>query len=343
MSQMEKNRVGAARSFEKAIAAFEAALNGSDYHPVIALQLAGEASLARAVVSEDRNFDPATGYFQRVVAADPSFLPAFTELAKIGLEREDYPFSRSALTEADALSPSHPFLNYVRREYDLRLSRLVETQSNAVSEAVSDGEAAEAMAAVEQLARIDPELAEVFNLRAIAGYYFGDLAAARDALRSYIRREGESLHSMTMLGQMQLELRSFREAWETLSVTLGYAEHLPKAEDMAGPTTPLVPYSDVRGRSFASAARAVALFEMGEHDRALTEASEAAPGFPAGGICLLDCAETQRLAGRTDAARSLAQAALDAVELPLPEQLKRNARSFLSGAAGSLLTRAKAR
>lgn len=303
------------RPLRDAAAALAAELDHADASLAYPRQILGEILFAAGL--RDRDFAAAVDAFDAVLLRDPSFLPALSEQAKVAMEQGDLPATRTWLQRADRFSPAHPFLKYVRDEHLRRVeARVAPLREQALAD-TDAGQHHAALAACDEWARLEPDSGDAQHLRAVLLQAAGDSTAARLAELQAVALGGEDFDRMALLGQLCVECGLHDEARDTLSLAIGAASHLPLAEDCAGRSLTLLPYTSRKGVAFARSVRARAWAALGDWPRAWADAQAARADFGNGGVVRLNLAELHHFAGDSAAAASDAQAALTTDEFSL--------------------------
>ena len=303
------------------------ALKTADAGLVFPRQLQAEGMFA-LIDDGAARFAQVASAFEDVLARDASFLPALTELAKVALERDDLADATALLARAERIAPAHRFVHYVRNE----CRRRVQVQSQALlaqaSAALGEHDDGRLRLAAEALLQIDSAAGVGLYLRGVAALSSGEAEAAYEDMAQAVEREPGRFDWQALLGQAAVEAGRLREAYEGLSIAIGAGEKLLKEDDIVGPTTPALPYASNKGLAFAKSARAWALCQLGQPDRATEEAAAAVAAF-GGGMVLLNAARVRSLCGDAAGASGLAAAALAADELPLVPPQREQAQQLL--------------
>jgi tetratricopeptide (TPR) repeat protein len=331
----EGKRQEALPYFSSCVKLLEEAIASVKAEAPYAWQTLGEALFAKAAHS-DFEFGPAIDAFEKVVKSDPSFLPAWTELAKVRMEQGNLVLTDFALKQAEALSPTHEFVTYVRTEYRRRLAEAVEKALTASLSPPPDDTKA-VLAPLDAVDVLRPLDLSIDFRRAAVKYQAGDLRTARQLLEEYLNKTGDEFDVLVLLGLVLIELGDNQSAYEHMTLGLGAAAHLwieeHNTDDL--PHIPL-PYSSEKGIGVARAIRALALARLGAVARAETEAEAALKIFPNGGLVLLCIAEMRLLHSERAAAVDLAHRALEADDAEICSRHVAAVRDFIAGSAGLL-------
>jgi thioredoxin-like negative regulator of GroEL len=271
--------------------------------------------------------DAAASYFEGAIDLDPGFVPAYTELAKIALIRDDLSTTSRWLDAAAEQGADHEFVHQYRWEVQQRL-RALRDRVAAHAEAAADAEDLDA--AIAALAEFDPYLSldcEPLAWRARLEFSAKRLEQARASIATYLREHGGTFDELVLQAEIILELEQALDADQMLTVALGYAANQPTEQNEWEEEGRVLAYSTARGRARAHAARAWARAALARN-LAATADIEASTGALDDGPTHLYRARAFTLLDKPDEAASEARLALSAV-LPIAPWLRGFATSLL--------------
>ena len=180
--------------------------------------------------------------FAYALQRDPSFLPALTESAKLAMEEGDLARTQQLLDAAGRLFPAHGFVSYVQHE--CRRRRTLREQQHIV-----DFAAAYAGQRWDDAAQRAAELDALGSTSGIGAYAVGVLALSQGRFEdasSQLQRAveaGDGLFEWACTwARAQAASGQALAAWETLTIAIGGAAHAVLSDDIAGHSSPYIPY-----------------------------------------------------------------------------------------------------